>query len=91
MADGDPGVVPMLAYADGPAAMEWLCVAFGFRERRRMMDGDRLTHGVLDTEFGRVTAGQGRRPRSMVVHKRSNAASQSSTNPIPISSIDTQP
>ena len=59
MADGDPGVVPMLAYADGPAAMEWLCDAFGFRERVRMMDGDRLTHGELDTEFGRVMLATG--------------------------------
>ena len=26
-------VVPMLTYADGPAAMDWLAGAFGFTER----------------------------------------------------------
>jgi uncharacterized glyoxalase superfamily protein PhnB len=52
--DNEPGVVPMLAYADGPAAMDWLADAFGFRERTRMTDGDRLTHGEMETDFGRV-------------------------------------
>ena len=50
----DPGVVPMLAYADGAAAMDWLADAFGFRERMRMLDGDRLTHGEMETDFGKV-------------------------------------
>jgi uncharacterized glyoxalase superfamily protein PhnB len=32
-----PGVViPELAYADIPAAVEWLCQAFGFTERLRI-------------------------------------------------------
>jgi uncharacterized glyoxalase superfamily protein PhnB len=31
----DPAVVPMLAYENGPAAMDWLARAFGFRERMR--------------------------------------------------------
>lgn len=30
-----PSVIPMLAYEDGVAAMEWLAKAFGFRERAR--------------------------------------------------------
>jgi uncharacterized glyoxalase superfamily protein PhnB len=59
VAEGDPGVIPMVAYADAPAAMDWLCDAFGFRERRRMMDGDRLTHGELDTDFGRIMLATG--------------------------------
>ena len=33
-----PDVVPMIAYEDGPAAMDWLQRAFGFRERTRMVD-----------------------------------------------------
>jgi len=42
-------VVPMLAYEDGPAAMDWLSRAFGFRERRRWLDGQgRLSHGELE-------------------------------------------
>jgi uncharacterized glyoxalase superfamily protein PhnB len=41
-------VVPMLAYADGPAAMDWLCDAFGFEEVTRWIGDDgRLSHGEL--------------------------------------------
>jgi PhnB protein len=44
-----PAIVPMISYEDGPAAIEWLERAFGFRERRgrRIMEGDRLTHAEL--------------------------------------------
>jgi PhnB protein len=52
--ENEPGVVPMLAYADGAAAMDWLADAFGFRERMRMLDADRLTHGEMETDFGTV-------------------------------------
>ncbi len=46
-----PGVIPMIAYEDGIAALEWLAVAFGFRERTRMTDKDgRLSHGEMETE-----------------------------------------
>jgi uncharacterized glyoxalase superfamily protein PhnB len=55
MTDQEPGVIPMLAYRDGPAAMDWLVSAFGFRERdRRMDESGRLTHGELDTGGGLV-------------------------------------
>lgn len=41
-------VVPMLAYEDGPAAMDWLARAFGFTERTRWLDdGGRLSHGEM--------------------------------------------
>jgi PhnB protein len=41
-------VVPMLAYADGAAAMDWLARAFGFVERTRMLTEDGvLSHGEL--------------------------------------------
>jgi uncharacterized glyoxalase superfamily protein PhnB len=46
-------VVPMLAYADGPAAMDWLARAFGFVERTRMLTDD----GVLS--HGEMLAGDG--------------------------------
>jgi uncharacterized glyoxalase superfamily protein PhnB len=50
-----PGVIPMLAYRDGPGAMDWLVEAFGFTERDRRLDADgRLTHGELDTGQGLV-------------------------------------
>lgn len=50
-----PGVVPMIAYADGPVAMDWLIRAFGFTERdRRVTPQGRLEHGELDTGHGLV-------------------------------------
>jgi uncharacterized glyoxalase superfamily protein PhnB len=48
-----PDVIPMLAYEDGPRAMDWLARAFGFRERRRMTAPDgRLSHGEMDAGHG---------------------------------------
>ncbi len=41
-------VVPMLTYADGPAAMDWLARAFGFTERTRWLDdAGRVAHGEM--------------------------------------------
>ena len=38
----------MLAYEDGPAALDWLCKAFGFKEQTRMLGlGGRLAHGEV--------------------------------------------
>ena len=48
------GAIPMLSYEDGPASMDWLINAFGFRELDRRVDGGRLTHGELDTGGGGV-------------------------------------
>jgi PhnB protein len=43
-----PVVIPMLAYEDGVAAIEWLCYAFGFTERTRWIDDEgRLSHGEI--------------------------------------------
>lgn len=53
-AENEPGVVPMIAYADGLSAMNWLADVFGFRECVRMTDGNRLSHGGMDTDFGKV-------------------------------------
>ena len=51
-----PGVMPMIAYEDGPAAIEWLGRVFGFRERARLLDNKdgRLTHGEMETDHGVV-------------------------------------
>jgi uncharacterized glyoxalase superfamily protein PhnB len=50
-------VIPMLDYEDGPAAMDWLAKAFGFRELVRMMGEDGLlAHG----EMAAGTGGNGR-------------------------------
>ena len=47
-------VVPMIAYENGPAAMDWLVKAFGFSEVDRRVEDGRLTHGELDTGGGVV-------------------------------------
>ena len=53
MAEPDPAVVPMLAYENGPAALDWLARAFGFREITRMVGPDgRLSHGEMSTGEG---------------------------------------
>jgi uncharacterized glyoxalase superfamily protein PhnB len=53
MATNYPDVIPMIAYEDGPKAMDWLSSAFGFKERARMLDQDgRLSHGEMQAGEG---------------------------------------
>ena len=53
MAATYPDVIPMIAYEDGPKAMDWLSSAFGFRERARMLGEDgRLSHGEMEAGHG---------------------------------------
>jgi uncharacterized glyoxalase superfamily protein PhnB len=41
-------VIPMLAYEDGAAAIDWLVEAFGFQERERWADDDgTIVHAEL--------------------------------------------
>jgi uncharacterized glyoxalase superfamily protein PhnB len=55
MASPSPDVIPMLAYEDGVAALEWLARAFGFRERTRMLNQDgRLAHGEMEAGDGLI-------------------------------------
>jgi PhnB protein len=55
MADNYPDVIPMIAYEDGPAAMDWLARAFGFKERVRMTDASgRLSHGEMEAGAGLI-------------------------------------
>jgi uncharacterized glyoxalase superfamily protein PhnB len=56
MPGGPPpqSVIPMLAYENGPAALEWLAKAFGFVEKLRMIDGGRLSHAEMDTGGGQI-------------------------------------
>jgi PhnB protein len=45
---GSQRIIPMLVYEDAPAAIEFLCKAFGFEERFRMpMDDGRIGHAEL--------------------------------------------
>jgi uncharacterized glyoxalase superfamily protein PhnB len=53
--DEYPAVIPMVAYEDGVAAMDWLARAFGFRERARMLGDDgRLSHGEMEAGEGMI-------------------------------------
>lgn len=48
MNDNNTQIIPMLAYEDGVAAMNWLCKVFGFSEKVRMLDDKgKLMHGEL--------------------------------------------
>jgi len=50
-----PAVIPMIAYEDGPTAMDWLSTAFGFKERTRMVTPEgRLSHGEMDAGEGLI-------------------------------------
>jgi uncharacterized glyoxalase superfamily protein PhnB len=43
----DQTVIPMIAYENGAAAMDWLARAFGFREIERHESDGRLAHGEM--------------------------------------------
>lgn len=47
-----PDVIPMLTYEDGSAAIEWMTRVFGFRERVRMGEGERIGHAELEIGSG---------------------------------------
>ena len=48
-----PDVIPMVAYEDGPKAMDWLSSAFAFTEQARMLDkSGRLSHGEMQAGDG---------------------------------------
>ena len=50
-----PGVVPMISYENGVAALEWLRRAFGFREKARMTTPDgQLAHGEMQAGDGLI-------------------------------------
>ncbi len=47
------GVIPMISYENGVAALEWLAEAFGFRELERMIGPDgSLAHGEMEAGEG---------------------------------------
>jgi uncharacterized glyoxalase superfamily protein PhnB len=44
----DQQIIPMLAYENGVAAMNWLCKVFGFTEKTKWLDdAGRLSHGEI--------------------------------------------
>jgi PhnB protein len=53
--EGTPRILPMLTYADAPAAIEFLSKAFGFEQRYRLdMPDGRVGHAELALEGGVV-------------------------------------
>jgi uncharacterized glyoxalase superfamily protein PhnB len=55
MAAESNDVVPMIAYGDGQAAMDWLAAVFGFHENERWVAADGvLQHGEMTTGRGRI-------------------------------------
>jgi PhnB protein len=51
-AAGSQPVIPMIAYEDGCAALDWLARAFGFVERARVVRNGLLVHGEMKTSGG---------------------------------------
>jgi len=47
-------IIPCLAYRDAPAAIDWLCRAFGFRRHAVYADGDVVHHAQLTFGNGMI-------------------------------------
>jgi len=50
-------IVPCLRYRDAPAAIDWLCRAFGFEKHAVYADGDTVLHAQLVFGNGMVMLG----------------------------------
>ena len=56
-ADTTSTIIPCLRYRDAPAAIEWLCDAFGFQKNAVYADGDIVHHAQLTFGNGMVMLG----------------------------------
>lgn len=67
-------VIPTLRYADAPAAIEWLCRAFGF-ERHLVVPGEEgtIAHAQLVFGNGMVMLGSARESEFDALHKTPGA------------------
>ncbi|MEO7768753.1 MAG: VOC family protein [Ferruginibacter sp.] len=55
MSSADLRIIPMLAYENGVAAMDWLCRVFGFLEKTKILDDNgTLIHGEITLGSGIV-------------------------------------
>ena len=53
-----PSIIPTLRYRDAPAAIEWLCRAFGFEERLVVpAENGGITHAQLTYRHGMIMLG----------------------------------
>jgi uncharacterized glyoxalase superfamily protein PhnB len=82
-----PQVIPMLDYEDGPAAMDWLARAFGFRELVRMIGDDGLlAHGEMAVdgdERGRIMLGTATPLYESPKHHREHCAQARAWSDVP--------
>lgn len=52
------GVIPLISYEDGIAALDWLTNAFGFKETTRLVEPDgQLSHAEMETGEGIIMLG----------------------------------
>ena len=56
-ADTTATIIPCLRYRDAPAAIDWLCRAFGFERHAVYADGDIVHHAQLTFGNGMVMLG----------------------------------
>ena len=60
---GWPRISPAVFYDDGAAAIDWLCRAFGFEVRLKVVgDGGRIEHSELTYGDGLIMAGTAGKP-----------------------------
>jgi PhnB protein len=84
VASSDPDVVPMLAYEDGAAALDWLARAFGFRERTRMIDAaGRLSHGEMEAGGGLIMLATPSPHYQAPAHHRQSCAAAAAWSEVP--------
>ncbi len=54
-------IIPTMRYSDAPAAIEWLCKAFGFERHLVVPEGDdRIAHAQLKLDTGMIMLGSHR-------------------------------
>jgi len=56
-ADTTTTIIPCLRYRDAPAAIDWLCTAFGFHRHAVYADGDTVHHAQLTFGNGMIMLG----------------------------------
>ena len=50
-------ITPSMLYHDAPAAIDWLCRAFGFERHLVVQDGDTVRHAQLSFDGGMIMLG----------------------------------
>jgi PhnB protein len=79
-----PDVIPMLAYEDGPAALDWLARAFGFQERQRWLGPDGLlAHGEMVAGDGLIILATPTPAYESPLHHRQHCAAASRWSEVP--------